>query len=252
MASIKDLDQIRLLEIERQFQRRAESAAVFEDAAQQYVEVLYEALNESLVLARVFATLPFEKLPSTNQQAVTALAESAGVGRLIRGDTPVLSLMGTRGQRSEWNHRRHSKGHIGIPLVSADVIDAIPMMSRLLKQMGLDLDWIDKHDAALIANAANARSGLFYVRNACSEVDTRGRKIIAAQDFVEQYEVRTVFGLGGNFAGTPTFMTSIFFTREEVEREQAEAFEIHVRRIKASTLRLVNAGKMFADRRRLG
>ncbi len=69
----------------------------------------------------------------------------------------VLSLLGTRGEDMRWNDRRNSQGHVGIPLVSADFIDAIPMMSRLLKELGLDLNWIASDDTESIMTHTVAR-----------------------------------------------------------------------------------------------
>ena len=62
---------------------------------------------------------------------------------------------------------------------------------------------------------------MFYVREAATEVDMHGRKIIAAQDFVQQYGVKTVFGFGGGYIGKELFMTTIIFLRETLEEKQA-------------------------------
>ena len=247
MSRITEIGQDEHLQMQRDLQAQTRSAVWFEEAAQTYSSLLWDKLGESLVLVRIFATVPYGKLPARNREFVDKLAGSAGIGGLIGDDTLVLSLMGTRGKQAEWNDRRSSQGHVGIPLASADFIDAIPMMSRLLKQMGLGLDWIDKRDTSLVAKTLGATSGVFYVRQAKEETDIQGRKIIAAQDFVENHGVQTVFGLGGGFVGTSTFMTSIIFCSEELEKEQAEAFMPQVNRMKVSTMGLVKAGKLLKE-----
>src|SRR5512144_2112177 len=98
-----------------------------------------------------------------------------------------------------WNDRRNSQGHVGIPLATSDFIEAIPMMSRLLKELGMGLDWIDSNDTSMVARALGSSSGLFYVPDAALEIDAKGRKVIAGQDFVKTHGVKTVFGMGGAF-----------------------------------------------------
>lgn len=244
MARISEAGKELVLELERELQVRTRGAKSFAQAAQIYTDLFWERLRESIILARVFATVPFGKLPEKNQSFVKNLAKSAGIAELIHQETPVLSLMGTRGLEPQWNDAKSSQGHVGIPLASADFIDAIPMMSRLLKQMGLGLDWIDRRDTELVAKSIGTTAGVFFVRDAAEETDVQGRKIIAAQDFVKKYGVKTVFGLGGGFVGSPTFMTSIIFCNEQLDKERAESFMPQVNRMKVSTMALVKEGRM--------
>jgi hypothetical protein len=211
----------------------------FEEAAQQFTSALYEQFNESVVLVRLFATIPHGELPPQNKSFVEKLAESKGVGALLHDETPVLSLLGTTGEQSVWNDRRNSQGHVGIPLVSAAFIDAIPMMSRLLKQLGLGLDWIDRADTEVVKHTVGSMSGIFFVPDAKSEVDQKGRKIIAAQDFVDKYHVKTVLGFGGGYMGTSTFSVTIIFLRETLTDAQARQFSAGMSFFKASTVDLI-------------
>jgi hypothetical protein len=70
-----------------------------------------------------------------------------GATSALTGTTPVLSLVGTQGQEADWNDNRKSKQHRGVPLISAEFVDGIPMIARLLRELGVPLDWIDSHDA---------------------------------------------------------------------------------------------------------
>ena len=98
-----------------------------EAAAQRLCDILYTTFEESTILVRVFATVPFAALPSTNRRFVERLVGAAA--REVRTPkTPVLSLLGTRGGVPRWNSRHLSEGHVGIPLASADFVDAIPMI----------------------------------------------------------------------------------------------------------------------------
>ncbi len=62
----------------------------------------------------------------------------------------MLSLPGTHGQEADWNDRHKSTGHVDIPVISSASVGTIPMISRLLKELGVPLDWIDSHDSEII------------------------------------------------------------------------------------------------------
>ncbi len=246
MSRVSALSMETTLALQDKVMERAAGCGVLEEAAQGYMSVIYEALRESVVLARLFATIPYRDLPEPNKEFVTTLACSAGIADLIEDTTLVLSLLGSRGDKPEWNDRRQSKGHVGIPLVSSDFISRIPMMSRLLKQLGAGLDWIDVKDTALVARTFEDLGGVFYVRDAASELDSEGRKIIAAQDFVDSEGVKTVFGIGGCYMGTSMFFSTIVFLREAIDKEVAERFMLQAYKFKTATLDLVDEGKFFA------
>ena len=157
----------------------------------------------------------------------------------------MLSLLGTRGDQADWNSRHDSKGHIGIPLASADFIDLIPMMSRLMRALGVPLDWISSTDRTIIAKAIGRIAGVFHVPDARLSVDEKGRKIISTQDFVGNHNVRTVFGLGGGYILGTTFVTVIFFTRETLPQERVEYFLPLINTFKSATTSAVAQGKIF-------
>lgn len=215
-------------------------------SAQAFTELMYNEFSESIILARLFFTIPFVNLPDENKGFVMNLAKSAEITDLINDQTLVLSLMGTSGVKLEWNDRKKSKGHVGIPMASNDFIQEIPMMSRLLKQIGVDLSWIEKGDSHIVSNTFGKIGGVFYVEDAKTEVDTRGRKIIAAQDFVEAEGVKTVFGIGGGYIGGAAFAVTIIFLREVIKKEIAEKFLYSIIRFKTNTNGLMNKGKLFS------
>lgn len=246
MSLVSELSREDYIGLQDKIVEQVAGAASLEDAAQRYVSVLYDTLLESIVLARLFATIPFGKLPQPNKEFVMNLAQSAGVAELVGDATLVLSLLGTRGEKPEWNDRRRSKGHVGIPLVSSDFIGRIPMLSRLLKQLGAGIDWIDSNDTKLVARTVESLSGVFHVRDAKTEVDSQGRKIIAAQDFVEAEGIKTVFGVGGCYMGTSMFFTTVVFLREFLEKDMAERFILQASKFKTATLNLVDEGRIFA------
>lgn len=247
MTRIQDPDIRSIRAVERNVQRVTRGCATFEEAAQRYTSLIYEEFKESVVLARVFATLRYRDLPEGHRRYVDELARSAGAGERIGPDMLTLSLVGTSGVEPEWNDRRRSRGHVAIPLASSAFIGAIPMMARLLHELGLGFDWLDSGDADTVLKTLGSINGVFHVADATTAVDVHGRKIIPARDFVEKYGVHSVLGVGGAYIGTPTFIVVIIFCRDEVSRERAEDFMTHINRIKASTMDLVHQGKIFAE-----
>ncbi|MBI3456046.1 MAG: hypothetical protein HY002_09710 [Candidatus Rokubacteria bacterium] len=226
---------------------RIGQAKALEDAAQALATALHTQFAESVALARVYLTVPFDALPAKNRTFVQSLtAPSAGAAPALKGMTPVLSLVGTHGQEAGWNDRRNSKGHAGIPLISAAFVDAIPMIARLLRELGVPLDWIDTHDAQRIVTTVGRAAGLFFVEDAASATDQQGRKIIAAQDFVGSYKIKSVFGTGGAYLGGQ-ILVIVVFCRDQVPRAAAEQFLPLADLFKGKTTGLVGTGKVFAE-----
>jgi hypothetical protein len=247
MTRIQEADARTVRELERSVQKVTRGCAALEEAAQRYTALIYETFKDSVVLARVFATSRYRDLPATHRRYVDDLARSAGVSERIGPDMLALSLLGTSGVEPEWNDRRQSRGHVAIPLASSAFIGAIPMMARLLHELGLGFDWLDSGDDETVLKTLGSINGVFHVADASTAVDVQGRNIIPAREFVAKYHVRSVLGVGGAYIGTPTFIVVIVFCRDEVSRERAEEFMTHINRIKASTVELVRQGKLFTE-----
>ena len=246
MTTIANLSKAEALQLERRFQKKIHRAPSLEVAAQRYVESVYEALSDSLVLLRLFATVQFRDLPAPNQAFVRALADSTGAADAIDDDTLVLSLLGSMGVEPAWCDRRLSVNHVGIPLVSRAFVGEIPMIARLLKQLGVELDWIDRQDTAIVGKTFGLQSGVFHVADAATAVDSSNRKIIAAQEFVASHGVKTVYGVGGGYVATPVFTAITGFCRDPIDQSRVEWFRSHIDRFKAETDTLVKQGRIFS------
>ena len=222
------------------------ASSTLEQASQEFIKITYEAFSDSLILARLFATATYEELPPKNKQFVDELSKKANIASKINKNTLVLSLLGTCGQERHWNNKNESKGHIGIPLASGDFIESIPMMSRLLKELGMGLSWIDKADTKMVTQTLGLLAGVFHVEDAKTAVDNMGRKIIAEQGFVLSYGVKTVFGLGGGYAGYPRFITAIFFTKDDIPKNVADRFMDLIITFKVNTIRHILNKTIFS------
>lgn len=223
---------------------RVERAKCLEEAAQEMVAAMQTKFDESVVIARTFVTVPFSELPSSNKEFVLNLAKSAGAETELKATTPVLSLIGTYGQEADWKDRHKSKGHVGIPLISSAFVGAIPMISRLLNELGIPLEWADSHDTEIIIKTIGSSAGLFFVEDAASATDGQGRKVIAAQDFVSSYKVRSVFGTGGAYL-SGQMLVLVVFCRDSLSRDIAERFMEVANLFKGKTLSLATPTKVF-------
>ena len=214
-------------------------------ASQSLADTVYGPLEESLALVRVFATVPYRDVPDATQAFVRRLMRDRRMENLLQPETPVLALMGTRGALPEWNDRTLSRGHLGIPLASAEFVDAIPMIARLLSEFGLKIVGLEGGGARIVKSRVGTLSATFYVGDARTATDDQERLVISAQDFVSAHDIRTVFGFGGAYMLERSYVAIIFFAREAVEAEQARELAPVVSAFKAATMRLVDGGRFF-------
>ncbi len=221
-------------------------APTLETAAGMVASQLFATFEETTALARIYVVVPYRGLAPSVAAFVDQLAAKTGQSEHIHPETPVLTLLATHGTKPEWCDRTKSKGHVGIPLVSGEFVQAIPMVARLLKELGVDLAWLD------VATDVNARrllggfNGVFFVDDAATARDNLGRAIIPAQDFVEEQGIKTVFGMGG-FYPDNTLVVLIVFARETLERSQVERFTSLISLLKGETFGTVRARKIFAS-----
>lgn len=220
-----------------------EAAATLEEAAQAMARGLCESFHPG-VLVRLYQTVRYHQLPAPVRELVRTRAAARNAAERVHGMTPVLALMGTHGVEEDWRDRIRSKGHQGIPLLDARFVESIPMVARLLQELGLGLDFFDARPGVATKKLIGGLNGVFYVADAATAVDDRGRLIIPAQDFVAKHRVQTVFGMGGVYL-PGSMICAIVFTGEHVSRAQAERFARTISLFKAATLRLVRQNLLF-------
>lgn len=252
MSKINQITGQEVFKLHDELDSRFRDCECLEEAAQKFTDLLYEKFSGSIALTRLFVTVPYGNLPLPNKAFVDKLAASAGIASSIKEQTLILSLVGTRGEKSTWNSRHDSEGHVGIPLASAAFVEEIPMVSRLLKEMGLGLEWLDSQDASIMGRKMGNSAGVFHVLDAKTDTDHRQRKIIAAQDFVEGYHIKTVFGIGGAYLYTNSnsFVVNINFTHDTIAKHQAERFLTLINTFKTATVKFTSTSRIFVGQPR--
>jgi hypothetical protein len=175
-----------------------------------------------------------------------------GVNSLIHDDTPVLTLLGSRGGEEI----RNSRQYFGIPLTSTNFIKSIPMISQLLKELGFDLNWDKKRtfviqDKDITTSSIGYLSGVFYVPDAQHALNTNGEKILSTVDWIATYniehlpEVETIFGIGGAYVSGP-FIAIIVFSKESLDKQVVEQFMPLASYFKTPTVKLALDEQFFS------
>jgi hypothetical protein len=209
--------------------RSTRGAASVESAASIIVRYLFGTFEDSVekqrqvALVRFYKTHPYRELD----------ADLRGFARGILGSAPrdegikCLTLLATAGVEEEWNDRRRSRGHRAIPLVSPGMVERAPMISGLIRQMGMDVEHLLNTDAAFLQDAEGRTYNIFYVEEAL------GSPYIPAQEeFVRPFGIRSVVGFGGMIKGE--LFAIIVFSRIPIARAAASRFRNVALEVKAA------------------
>jgi hypothetical protein len=216
----------------------------FQQASQKFIDILYEELIASAVLFRVFATVELDKLPAKEKDFALDLARVREVLSELQPKTPVVTLLGSRGKRPQWNHRLRSERHLAIPLTSASFIKTIPMVSRLMGDMGTGLEWVQKQERNMILTSMGRMARVLYVEDALETRTGDGFDVIPDRSFVTENGVRTVLGLGGAYLNG-TIVAVVLFTSERVPQDRVEKLMPVMHGFKIATMKAVMKGRIF-------
>lgn len=177
------------------FREYSDSLDSLEDAAQTSVEAIYDQVRDddghrAFSLVRIFRTCHYSELaPDLKKLATT-------------GSEYWLALMGTIGDEVEWSNRKLSRQH---RLISPSATG--PMFRAAEEALGLT--WGVPVSAAgrveFEEQAWGTRS--FFVP------DALGSPVVPEQDFVKDYGIYSVIGLGGRFMDGSSVLTIAFANR---------------------------------------
>ena len=163
--------------------------------------------------------------------------------RQLLPTTSTLSLLATRGREADWNDVKRSNGHVAIPMISGEFVSEIPMLSKLLQEFSVG-DGLVLGGATVTQSESAMRT--FFVPDAGTALDHRGRRIIPSRQFVDEYKVRSVFGIGGPYwEGSNHVLVCIFFTTEPVDESLLDNLRPLFEHFKSTTGSLVEKGAIF-------
>ena len=146
-----------------------------------------------------------------------------------------LTLMATIGATASWSSRHLSREHRAIPLPSPEIVEKAPMISQLIKELGLELTSVLQPSPEVVKDLAGKRHGVFHVENAV------GSPYIPAQEeFVARYGIRSVVGFGGMLVNGELFAV-ILFSTVHVPASAADRFKTLALDVKSAFSRFGDA-----------
>ena len=211
-----------------------------EEIANKIVTYIYNNFKDEasgtsdVALVRLFKTQVYEKLDNGFKKFAGQLFP----GGVVNERTKCLTLLSTIGDVDAWKSRHDSKGHKVIPLSSEEVVNKLPMIRNLIKQLGLDIKTIINPDPALIKDMAEKTYNIFLVPDALDSP-----YIPAQNDFVIPFKIKSVIGFGGVLPDGEVF-TVIIFSKKPITEDVAVLFKTVALSIKVAVLPFIE--KVFA------
>src|SRR3954471_10503607 len=197
-----------MLKCSLRLRETASGMSSLEASAQRVCKFLYDELHgpgveRACALVRCYRTVAFGSLESDLQRFALGVLG----GSPSRPDMKCLTLMATVGSTVSWNSRHLSRGHRAIPLPSPEIVEKAPMISQLIKELGLEINTVLQPSPEVVKELAGKRHGVFHVE------DALGSPYIPAQeDFVARYGIRSVLGFGGMLFTGDLFAVILFST----------------------------------------
>ncbi|MFV1966628.1 MAG: hypothetical protein ACC628_14485 [Pirellulaceae bacterium] len=218
-----------------------EGCRSMEEAANRLVRHLFENLvdeetgEKNCAMVRFYKTHTYGELEADLQDFAADI-----LGKTPESPTTkCLVLLGTVGEKEQWNSGVNSAGHRAIPLPSETVVDRFPMISQLVRQFGLKVGTLVDPSPSLLVDLEQRTYSVFYVPEAL------GSSYIPAQeDFVVPYRIRSVSGFGGLLPSASLF-SIIMFSKVLIPQQTADLFSTVALNVKLAVLPF-DDGRVFA------
>jgi two-component system, NtrC family, sensor kinase len=243
-VGVYDLSHFSLSDMTRcgiELRRLSSRCDSMETVATAIVRHLYGDLHQgdpplkACVLVRLYKTHEYGDLPDELREFGRRLMPTVS----LESSTKCLTLLGTAGDLAEWNSRHDSRRHKAIPLPSEHVVDQIPMIAQLIRQLGLAVSSIIEPHPEIIKELDQKTYNVFYVP------DAKGSPHIPAQaEFVVPNHVESALGFGGMLPDGNLFAV-IMFSRAQISPSTAEMFRTIALNVKLAILPFVG-GRIFA------
>jgi two-component system NtrC family sensor kinase len=197
-----------MLKCSLRLREAASGAPTLEISAQRVCRFLYDELRgpdgeRACALVRCYKTHAYGALEPDLQSFARNLLGT----ETPRSTMKCLVLMATVGESVDWNSRHLSREHQAVPLPSPEIVEKAPMISQLIKELGLELSTVLKPLPDVVTDLAGKRHGIFYVEDALGSP-----YIPAQQEFVARFGIKSVLGFGGMLTIGDLFAVILFAT----------------------------------------
>lgn len=235
-VTLHDLSVADAVEIGAEIRSASVGAASMEEVANMIVRTLWEWMTPidvepSCVLVRCFVTNEGVRLPSSLARVADHDANSAP-------DSQHLVLLATEGIEAAWCDRRQSLTHRVIPLASEEMIATYPMVSRMFRQFGVPISALLDRSIGSFVDPKERAFGVFHVEDALDS------PYVPDQEFIRDYEVKSVLAVGGPLP-TGDIFAVLIFSRHQVSREVAALLQPLALSMKLAFLPVLN--RVFAN-----
>jgi two-component system NtrC family sensor kinase len=218
------------------------SGVCMEEVVGSMVDFLYDSFCGKTsgvrcnALVRCFKTHSFGALPKDLQ----ALVRRHGADQSPHDSMRCLILMASRGEEPAWNSRYGSTNHRVIPLPTARVLRDAPMVSEMIRQMGLEAAQVVGSPANILVDFKQRSFNVFHVEQAL------GSEYLPAQEsFVIRHKIRSVLGVGGLLPSGELFVV-LMFSRVWITLETAAMFRTLALSVKLLLLPF-SGGRVFVN-----
>ncbi|MEM7727051.1 MAG: ATP-binding protein [Cyanobacteria bacterium P01_A01_bin.45] len=244
-----DLSQMTLRDMSecgKALRHSGDNVTCMEEASNKIIQYIYEnfidkhSSTKACALVRLFKTHSYGKLTVDLQKYVQNCFRKELGQKQIPDDLKCLTLLGTAGELPEWNSRDRSNGHQAIPLVNEAAISAIPMISQLIQQLGLDIGVLLTPQVSLITDLEQKMYNVFYVPHALNS------PYIPAQDsFVKPFNIKSVIGFGGLLPSGNMFVL-LMFSKVMIPETRVDLFRPLALNVKMALLPF-DEGRVFTS-----
>lgn len=166
--------------------------------------------ESEFALVRLFRTERFGALSAKQKEFARTIAPDA------EDDARCLVLAGTAGDRDEWRTVEKSSEVQAVPLDATAAPERLPLVTDLLRSLGLNVGQSDEPKAELMLGNVSGRT--IHLADAVDNPhlpDQRG--------FVGPHGIRSVIGVGDRLPGDGAFVL-IAFARAEIGEDVARLF----------------------------
>ncbi|MCP4111836.1 MAG: hypothetical protein GY749_40970 [Desulfobacteraceae bacterium] len=114
-----------------------------------------------------------------------------------------------------------------------------------MNDIGYNIEGISYEDSDMFDETIDRTIGKFYIKDARTKVDRNGQKIITNQNFIEKYNVKTVFGFGAGYIGSATSVVLVIFSRRILEKRHIGSYSKYLLKFTWETRKLESDNKVF-------